>query len=193
MRAAILPALAGLALLGGCASRVALLSPEPGADVGSVVVLDPKTEAERGVLTSADSRAGLRGSRVRARPLKAGRYAALLGGLPPPASQYVLYFVEGGAQLAPGSEADFARLLEEAARRPGAEVQITGHTDTVGGAEDNDLLSRKRAAEVRDALVARGLDPSMTRAVGRGERDLLVKTEDGVAEARNRRVEVTVR
>jgi outer membrane protein OmpA-like peptidoglycan-associated protein len=72
-------------------------------------------------------------------------------------------------------------------------VQITGHTDTVGSTADNDVLSLKRAGEIREALAVQGLNLTITRAVGRGERELLVPTPDNTAEPRNRRVEIIVR
>jgi OOP family OmpA-OmpF porin len=42
-------------------------------------------------------------------------------------------------------------------------------------------------------LVAQGIAASSIVAVGRGKRELLVPTPDGVAEPRNRRVEIVVR
>jgi outer membrane protein OmpA-like peptidoglycan-associated protein len=85
------------------------------------------------------------------------------------------------------------QVFAELAKRSGAEVQITGHTDTVGSEGDNDTLSLKRAREIRETLIAEGLSPTISRAVGRGERELLVATPDNTAEPRNRRVEITVR
>jgi outer membrane protein OmpA-like peptidoglycan-associated protein len=72
-------------------------------------------------------------------------------------------------------------------------VQVTGHTDTVGSETDNDKLSLKRAEDILTALVAQGLNPAISRAVGRGERELIVQTPDNTAEPRNRRVEIIVR
>jgi outer membrane protein OmpA-like peptidoglycan-associated protein len=54
-------------------------------------------------------------------------------------------------------------------------------------------LSLRRAESVRDWLVASGVPRDAISAVGRGEIDPVVPTGDGVAEARNRRVELTVR
>jgi outer membrane protein OmpA-like peptidoglycan-associated protein len=42
-------------------------------------------------------------------------------------------------------------------------------------------------------LAAKGVQSESVTAVGRGERELLVKTADQTAEPRNRRVEITVR
>jgi outer membrane protein OmpA-like peptidoglycan-associated protein len=42
-------------------------------------------------------------------------------------------------------------------------------------------------------LIARGVAPGNVVAVGRGKREPAVPTADGVAEPRNRRVEILVR
>jgi len=183
-----------LPLLAACASAgsVTLLPGEAGANVGSVVVLDPKTGAERGALIAANTRSGL-GGRVSAAAADPKRYAALTEALPPPVAHYTLYFYEGTTKLVPESEPELRRVFAEIARRGGAEVQITGHTDTVGQQADNDLLSLSRAKEIREALIGQGLNPTISRAVGRGERELLVPTPDNTPEPRNRRVEVIVR
>ena len=192
MRALGALALAGL--LGGCATaHVTLLNGEPGMGVGSVAVQDPKSGTDRGVLDVADTRAAIGGHKVHAQPVKPARYAALTDGMPPPPSHFTLDFVEGSTDLVPDSQPELERMLAEVKKRPGVEVQITGHTDTLGTTEDNDALSMARAVQVRDALAALGLNPGVTRTVGRGERELLIPTEDGVREDRNRRVEITVR
>ena len=72
-------------------------------------------------------------------------------------------------------------------------MQVVGHTDTLGSGSDNDALSRDRATEISGVLVERGLPSHMVSAVGRGERELLVETEDGISNPLNRRVEVLVR
>ncbi len=70
---------------------------------------------------------------------------------------------------------------------------MIGHTDTFASKEYNQKLSMERAAAIKKRLVHDGLDPKSISIAGRGERDLLVKTPNGVHEPRNRRVEITVR
>jgi outer membrane protein OmpA-like peptidoglycan-associated protein len=70
---------------------------------------------------------------------------------------------------------------------------VIGHTDTVGGVEDNDELSLQRAERVKADLVAQGIPADRIRAAGRGEREPVVPTVDNVDEPRNRRVEINVR
>ena len=85
------------------------------------------------------------------------------------------------------------QIRAEIAKRPGAEVQVTGHTDTVGSSADNDALSQKRAEEILNLLASKGFDRTIMSAVGRGERELKVPTADNVESPANRRVEVIVR
>ena len=70
---------------------------------------------------------------------------------------------------------------------------VIGHTDRVGSADSNDALSKNRAEAMREVLIETGVAAEMIEAVGRGERDPLVPTEDNVAEAKNRRVEINLR
>jgi outer membrane protein OmpA-like peptidoglycan-associated protein len=182
-------------LLAACAAAggsVTLLPGEPGVNTGAVAVFNPKSGAETGALTAANTQAALAG-KFAARPADPKLYAALTDALPPPAAHFTLYFVEGSTRLTPESEPELKKVFAELARRPGAEVQITGHTDTVGSEGDNDMLSLKRAREIREALISQGLNPTISRAVGRGEREPLAPTPDSTAEPRNRRVEIIVR
>lgn len=121
------------------------------------------------------------------------QFPRLLALQPATAQRYLLYFEPGGSQLTPESEARLAEVLAGASARPGGEIIVTGHTDRVGTLESNDALSLQRAAAIRAVLLQRGFDPALVDAVGRGEREPLVPTDDEVAEPRNRRAEVLVR
>ena len=76
---------------------------------------------------------------------------------------------------------------------PAPEVLVVGHADALGTDSLNDELSMQRARIVRAGLIYKGIDSTRVEAVGRGKRELLVPTRDGVAESRNRRVEIQVR
>jgi len=123
----------------------------------------------------------------------AAQEAALLTSLPPPAKSFVLYFDLGTATPTPASQAVLTALRAEIASRSGPQVEVTGHTDTVGSEADNDRLSQQRAEEVLNWLAGQGFDRSLMSAVGRGERELKEPTMDNISNAANRRVEVIVR
>ncbi len=121
------------------------------------------------------------------------RFGAAMAALPLPPTRFTLYFVEGKDEFTDESRRQIDAVFAEIARRPLPDVVVIGHTDRVGSDEYNDTLSRQRAEVARQALVLRGLAPEQVVAVGRGKRELAVPTADGVAEARNRRVEIQVR
>ncbi len=88
---------------------------------------------------------------------------------------------------------DGLRQAERARTRAGGEIVITGHTDRQGSVADNDRLSLQRAQAVRALLIERGFAAELVQAIGRGEREPLLATEDEVVEPRNRRADVLVR
>ncbi|MGZ8444307.1 MAG: OmpA family protein [Candidatus Binatia bacterium] len=120
-------------------------------------------------------------------------FAAALAAQPPKPISFTLYFDTNSTQITTASRAQLDALMAEAARRQAVEVQVTGHTDRVGNAADNDRLSLQRAETMRTMLVQNGIKATFIRAVGRGEREPLVPTADEQPEARNRRVEVLLR
>jgi outer membrane protein OmpA-like peptidoglycan-associated protein len=113
--------------------------------------------------------------------------------MPPPAQRFTVYFEAGGAVLTTASQVAMNEALAAALARSGGEIVVTGHTDTVGTQARNDNLSLTRALEIRQLFVARDFPPGRIEAVGRGERELAVRTADEVDEPRNRRVTIDVR
>lgn len=69
-------------------------------------------------------------------------------------------------------------------------VIIEGHTDIRGSLEHNNRLSLARASSVRDALMKAGVPAARMRAVGFGPARPLDPSQNEVAWARNRRVEL---
>jgi len=120
-------------------------------------------------------------------------FAEALAALPPKPISFTLYFEEGSTVVLKDSKNTLLELFAEVAKRQAVEVQVTGHTDTLGKESDNDRLSEERAQAIREMLIAQGLKSNFIRAVGRGERELLIPTPDNVREPRNRRVEIIVR
>lgn len=74
----------------------------------------------------------------------------------------------------------------------GYHVEIGGHSDTRGEAEQNQQLSELRAKSVRSYLIDLGVEAGQLRAVGYGESQPLMEGESDEAHARNRRTEFKV-
>lgn len=116
-----------------------------------------------------------------------------LAAQPSRAAHFTLNFEENSSELTEDSKKVFESVFADLKQRSVIDVVVVGHTDAVGSDAFNDDLARKRADSIRDALLARGLAATDVVAIGRGKRELLVPTADGVAEPRNRRVEIVVR
>lgn len=71
-------------------------------------------------------------------------------------------------------------------------VTVIGKTDRVGSPAANMALSRRRADQVRDALVTAGVPAALIDTSWTGEAKQEVATLNGEADDRNRVVDVTV-
>ena len=122
------------------------------------------------------------------------RYKDILGSLPPAPKSFVVRFATGSAdQLTPGSMEIIEQIRKELASWPMVpNVDVIGHTDSVGRTEQNDALSLQRARVVSRLLDSVGLPADRLQVSGRGKRQLLVPTPDETAEPQNRRVEITL-
>ena len=121
------------------------------------------------------------------------QFASTLGAMPLPPRKYLLYFVLGRDELTAQSKVQLKKVLSEVAKRAVPDVLVVGHTDTLAGPEVNDRLSLQRAEVVKALLVKAGVPANRVETAGRGSRELLIPTGNGVAEPRNRRVEIFVR
>ena len=106
----------------------------------------------------------------------------------------LIFFDFDQATIKSGELAKIDKIAEAAAKN-GAEYKIVavGHTDRAGPDSYNQDLSMRRAKAIKDALVERGVSSGVIVAEGKGETQPLQSTADGVAEAENRRAQVSVR
>jgi outer membrane protein OmpA-like peptidoglycan-associated protein len=104
----------------------------------------------------------------------------------------MLFFAYDQATLAPDNEAVVREAAAAAKARPNARVTVAGHADTAGDASYDQILSERRAAATRDALVRDGVSETAITVVARGKGELLVPTTDRMREPKNRRVEIVV-
>lgn len=174
--------------------RVVLL-PDENGKVGKVVVKSASGEetlasAYAGAEVGTDGKIGTRREDAAS---VAQRYGAALALQPQKPVSYTVHFISGRQELTAESAPVLAEMKAELARRPAPEVTVIGHTDRVGTLEANDALSAKRAEAVRALLIEQGVPAAAIEATGRGEREPVVATADEVEEAKNRRVEISVR
>jgi outer membrane protein OmpA-like peptidoglycan-associated protein len=100
-------------------------------------------------------------------------------------------FSTGSSAIAPQSARVLDALAKAVAQCPG-NIRVEGHTDSVGGAEENRVLSNARATAVRSALIERGLPAERLVAEGFGASAPIADNKTEAGRARNRRIEFHV-
>lgn len=189
----LLALLASLGLAACVSERVVLLPQADGRPSAVVVRSGPEQQVLEQPYQATKRQGGSLAATTMSVEEVQERFGATLAQLPLRPVHFTLYFLEGSSELTPESREQFAALRQELANRPVAEMLIVGHTDSIGATQANDALSLERAQAMREALKAEGIDAGAVEVAGRGERELLVKTGDEVAEARNRRVVINIR
>ena len=185
-----------LLLLASCSSRQSLfvVLPNPDGSSGAVTIED----GQKSVLLDEPYAAGeVRGGA--AAPVQVDQtqvqqiFGNALAAQPILPAHFVLYFEKDSDTLTPESQRQYNAVFADIKRRKVYEVEVIGHTDTLGTQDHNQQLSMKRAEMIRERLIHDGISPKSISVAGRGQLDLAVKTADQVAEPKNRRVEITVR
>lgn len=187
-----------LLVLSGCGlpANVVILLPDENGTVGKLVVHEGGSAAELDKpLTAVDagSEASLRNVFTTQRPDVESEFAGALDAAPRTPLVYILQFQPGLVELDPRSRGDLAAATARAKGTSYADISVIGHADATGTDSYNLALSLKRAETVRDALVAAGVPSDIIEITYHGANNPLIPTPRGVPEARNRRVEVTIR
>ena len=172
---------------------IILLPDAEGKSTGIVVM----SKGQEIVVTEPYQGVELSGGKIESKAYSAEQvrrdFSGVMQALPDKPRSFTLRFEQNGIQLTPESAAMVEAVRQEITKRAAPEVTVIGHTDREGTDAANLLLSQSRAEAVRDILVAGGVSAQIIQTVGRGELEPEVATADGIAEPRNRRVEISVR
>lgn len=98
-------------------------------------------------------------------------------------------FEFNSARLLPSSEDTLKFVAAGLLANPEIQIEISGHTDNIGSAKANHLLSLRRAEAVKNYIVSKGVAAARLTTVGYGFARPIADnaTEDG--RAKNRRIE----
>ncbi len=99
-------------------------------------------------------------------------------------------FASGQANLVEGGRSSLEEVVDLLQTEPDKKIRVEGHTDSLGNAEANLLLSEQRAEAVLEALVSMGVASERISSLGMGEDFPIASNEDEDGRARNRRVDV---
>ena len=104
-----------------------------------------------------------------------------------------IFFQSGKAVLDPKSFPELDKLAKFLTDNPGIVVEIGGHTDNVGKADKNMLLSRWRARSVEQYLESKGAKKDKVVFNGYGMTKPVASNKTPKGKALNRRVEFTIK
>jgi outer membrane protein OmpA-like peptidoglycan-associated protein len=96
------------------------------------------------------------------------------------------------ATLKAGAAQNIARISTVLRQYPDKNISVEGHTDSDGSDAYNQDLSDRRAAAVREALVAGGVNAGLITSRGFGESQPVATNATPVGKQQNRRVEIVV-
>ncbi len=100
-----------------------------------------------------------------------------------------IYFETGKADLQEKSRTELNKLIEQLKIQSTLRIEIAGHTDDVGDAKQNQILSQKRAQSVVDYLIGAGVARERIKAVGFGEAKPMMPNDSEENRQLNRRIE----
>ncbi|HMK05301.1 MAG TPA: OmpA family protein [Ferruginibacter sp.] len=112
-----------------------------------------------------------------------------------PAKSFILEdcnFETGKAELQENSYTVLDELVAYLVRKEDERVEIQGHTDNVGTAKANQVLSEARANTVRAYVIMKGVDPLRVTAKGYGFSVPVAENTTAEGRALNRRTEVKI-
>ena len=120
-------------------------------------------------------------------------FGPALAAHPEAPSVYLLYFEPNSSQLTAESAELVAKIMDRIREGNSSDISVVGHADSVGSREVNKKISTERARSVSEKLVALGAPAAAIEVDSYGMENPLIPTPPGVAEPKNRRVEVVVR
>lgn len=101
-------------------------------------------------------------------------------------------FENASSTLVHSSTAALDRVAADLVKHPQFEIEVQGHTDSIGSNRYNLRLSQQRADAVREYLLQQGARASQVSARGYGEAEPVSNNESAEGRAKNRRVVMKV-
>jgi len=111
-----------------------------------------------------------------------------------------LLFPSGDWEMSAEAQQTLGKIIPILAPMQQTKVMVNGYTDNVPigpglmrqGITNNEVLSQKRADNVMQFMISRGVKPSLLSARGFGEADPVASNDTPEGRAQNRRVELTL-
>ncbi|SDD28559.1 WD40-like Beta Propeller Repeat [Mucilaginibacter pineti] len=103
-----------------------------------------------------------------------------------------IFFDTNKYDLKTESKSELSKLIEFLGENPTVRIEISGHTDNVGGEQVNQTLSENRAKAVYKYLISNNVAPARLVFKGYGETQPIAPNTTDEEKARNRRTEFMI-
>ena len=103
-----------------------------------------------------------------------------------------IQFQNNAFELLPVSLIEIDKLYQILVDNPTLKVEINGHTDNIGKASDNEVLSNNRAKSVVDYLIQKGISSKRLSFKGFGATKPITDNTTEAGRAKNRRTEFLI-
>lgn len=103
-----------------------------------------------------------------------------------------ILFATNSSTLQSEAKTNISKLANILAKYPDTNILVTGHTDSDGTEEYNQILSEKRAKSVSDYTMGKGINSSRFSIIGLGESEPVASNETVDGKYLNRRVEIAI-
>lgn len=102
-------------------------------------------------------------------------------------------FNTGSTELSPAAQFNLDKLAGSFRQYGDNNIEVTGHTDSVGSNASNIELSQKRAISVGKHLIGQGIDKNRIQVYGAGPSQPIASNSSEEGRAQNRRVEIKLK
>lgn len=102
-------------------------------------------------------------------------------------------FNTGSTELSPAAQFNLDKLASSFRQYGDNNIEVTGHTDSVGSNASNIELSQKRAISVGKHLIGQGIDKNRVQVYGAGPSQPIASNSSEEGRAHNRRVEIKLK
>jgi outer membrane protein OmpA-like peptidoglycan-associated protein len=103
-----------------------------------------------------------------------------------------IFFDTNKADIKDQSKPELRKLIDFLSLNPTVRIEVSGHTDNVGGNQFNQTLSENRAKAVQQYLIANGINAGRLTAKGYGETEPVASNDNDEDRSRNRRTEFKI-
>ncbi len=155
---------------------------KPGADVVMTVKKPDHVFDSRAFTAEDTARGGVAEVDMQVAPIEVGRSYRVND----------IKFATNSAEITPASAHILEEMITFLKAEPRIRIEIQGHTDNVGGLEDNMALSNDRAFTVRDYLQQHGIAGSRLTSKGLGPTRPVADNSTPEGRALNRRTEFVI-